>query len=243
MGIPAQPVSVTADTLSPRYTIGGEIDVNSRYIWRGIDYSNGPVVQPYLWATWNTTTLTAWSSMPVSSEPGRGTFDQLFVSVSHEMAIGPWQFEPALQGYSWRGMMDETTTRTLELAGRLSRPLGPLLLTMSHAFDVTSYAGSWIADAGIAWERTTPRWQLEASLSTAWANGKFNRVYVGAPAPAVNNVQFTVAGTRYGRRGWYVQPHAEFVGITAPSVRRALEARTLMNAGISVGWTFPNDRR
>ena len=57
-----------------------EVDFNSRYIWRGIAYSKGPVFQPAFSVTHSGFTVSIWSNMVLNNEPGRGRFDQVFFS-------------------------------------------------------------------------------------------------------------------------------------------------------------------
>jgi hypothetical protein len=95
-----------------------EADFNNRYIWRGIAYSKGPVVQPSFSLTHRGFTVSIWSNMVLDNEPGRGRFDQVFFSVSREFRLACWRFEPTIQGYWWQGLRGESTANTLELSAK-----------------------------------------------------------------------------------------------------------------------------
>ena len=217
---------------------GTEADFNSRYLWRGIAYSRGPVFQPAFWLTHRGTTVSVWSNMVLNHEPRRGRFDQLVFSLSREYELTRWRLEPTFQGYIWQGLQGDGTARTLELSVKASHPLGPLRFVTSHTLDIASYRGSLISDAGLEGRRLFHRWQFESSATAGWANGAFNRTYTGVDHATVNYLQFTVSATRKSTGGWYVRPHAEFVTTLSGSIRQALGNRALANGGVAFGREF-----
>lgn len=137
---------------------GAEADFNSRYVWRGLTYSRGPVFQPAFWVTRGRVTASLWSNMVLNHEPRRGQFDQVFFSATQERDQRGWKLEPTLQGYYWQGFRGESNAKTLELSFRASRPVGPLRFFTSHTVDIAGFPGSYIADAGL--EGKKRRWGL-----------------------------------------------------------------------------------
>ena len=219
-------------------TWGVEGEVNARYLWRGIPYSDSPVFQPYAWLTRGRNTVSVWSNLEMGSGPGDGRFDQVFFTASRTYDRSGWRFEPTLQGYTWRGLPGEPGAKTLELANKLTRRVGVVDAVSSQTLDIASYRGSFVVDAGVEWNPTLRGWRIESSATAAWANGTFNRTYVGPDVRALNYTQLTLAGTRTYAGGWYVRPHAELVLNVNDAVRRALEARTRANIGLAVGREF-----
>jgi hypothetical protein len=219
-------------------TWGVEADFNGRYVWRGIAYSSGPVFQPAFWVTTHRITASVWSNMVLNNEPRQGRFDQLYFTLSREFHVGSWVVEPGLQGYTWQGLQGESNAKTLELAARVTRPVGPARLITSYTLDIAGFPGSFIADAGLGYQKELRSWDIEGSATAAWANRRFNNTYVGIDRSAVNYVQLAFSATRKFPKGWYIRPHAELVTITSNPVSRALDARTLANAGVAIGWEF-----
>jgi hypothetical protein len=214
---------------------GAEVDFNSRYLWRGLTYSRGPVMQPWVWITSNRTTVSLWSSMVLNNEPRRGRFDQAFFSAARENRLGRWKIESALQGYYWQGFSGEANAKTLELSFRASRPVGPLGFFTSHTVDIGGFPGSYIADAGLEARKRFLGLDWDWSGMAAWANSTFNRNYIGVERHAVNYTEWSMAVTKRGKHGWYVRPHAEFVIITGASIRRAVHPKNILNAGLVIG--------
>jgi len=46
----------------PEVSVTGNIDLMSRYIWRGQEYGQSPSIQPSLSATWKNITLGSWGA-------------------------------------------------------------------------------------------------------------------------------------------------------------------------------------
>lgn len=229
---------VACPALAQGTTWGVEGEVNARYLWRGIPYSNDPVFQPYAWVTRGRNTVSVWSNLEMGADVGDGRFDQVFFTATRTYDRGRWHFEPTLQGYTWRGLPGEPGAQTLELSHKLSRRIGVVNAVSTQTLDVASYRGSLVVDAGVEWNPTLRGWRVESSATAAWANRSFNRTYVGPDVRALNYTQLTLAGTRTSRGGWYVRPHAEIVLNVDDTVRRALEARTRANIGVAVGREF-----
>lgn len=68
------------DSISP-LTVSTNLDLMSRYIWRGQQYGNGPSIQPGLSVSWNDFTLGAWGAYEVFSEGSQETDFYLSKSV------------------------------------------------------------------------------------------------------------------------------------------------------------------
>ena len=217
---------------------GGEADVNSRYVWRGFTYSQGPVFQPSVWGQARGFTFTAWSNLPLSDEPRQGQFDQLFWTATRSRQWRRWTLEGTLQGYFWQGPPGQPGARTVEAAGRVAYARGPVELFTAQAFDLAAYRGSYWVEVGAGWQRTWHRVQWAAQAEVGLANARFNHAYAGVSRPAVNCAQFDLSASIPLRRGWFIRPHAEFTQLVSPALRRAVTPRRIVNAGVAVGWSF-----
>ena len=229
---------VTAPAFAQGTTWGVEGEVNTRYLWRGIPYSNDPVFQPYAWVTRGRNTLSVWSNLEMGSDVGDRRFDQVFFTATHVVERGRWRIEPTLQGYTWRGLPGEPGAKTLELANKLARKIGVVSAVSTQTIDIGSYRGSSVVDAGLEWNPVLRGWRVESSATAAWANRTFNRTYVGPDVRAFNYAQVSLAGTRAWRRGWYLRPHLDVVLNVDDQVREALGARTRANIGLALGREF-----
>src|SRR5262245_19688499 len=79
-----EPESQTPEVQTPevhtkdmtKVTYGFETDFNSRYVWRGIALSQGPVEQTTAWVSISGFTFYTWGNMAFKNGPQRGGFNQ-----------------------------------------------------------------------------------------------------------------------------------------------------------------------
>lgn len=215
---------------------GAEADAVSRYLWRGMAYSDGLVLQPSLWITAGGYDVSIWSNVVVSDRLNPGTFDQVFMTASRTLAIGALQVEPTVQGYASKGEGGAGTVQTLEMAARMSASAGPLRVFTSHTVDIGSFAGAYVGDAGLSRSvALRPTVTLNAQASVGWASRTFNRAYVGVPARAVNYASLDGEAVIQLRAGWYLRPHLAVQCVIDPAVRRALGEAVMVAGGVAVG--------
>ncbi len=73
-------------------TIGADLGVQSKYVWRGAVSNPEPVLWPDVWVTWNGITLTGWASMDLTnSKPDSEAFHvtDLDLYLEYARAFGP----------------------------------------------------------------------------------------------------------------------------------------------------------
>lgn len=80
-----QALFAQSDTL-PEFSASANVDLVSRYIWRGQEYGQSPSIQPGLSATWNDFTLGAWGAYKFTGAGSQET--DLYLSKS----VGPITF-------------------------------------------------------------------------------------------------------------------------------------------------------
>jgi hypothetical protein len=247
------------------FTYGAEIDFNSGYIWRGILLDDRFVAQPSAWISAYGFTLTAWSSVALTSTPGGagpqmgGANPQMGGQGLQMGGANPQMGGARLQtgglaltyDRDWEKLSMEATldadlgqqssgidTRnTMESSLMLSYPVGPFRIFTSHAFDVLSYPGSYFGEAGLKYERQFKK-STEFSISTrsGWASARFNQVYIGVDKSAFNFLGVEGSLTYYLGSRLYFQPHIEFSSITNRALREQLSPANIVNFGIAFGF-------
>ncbi|MBA4411453.1 MAG: TorF family putative porin [Bacteroidota bacterium] len=67
----------------PAVTISTNVDLLSRYIWRGQDYGHAPSIQPGISATWKDFTFGAWGAYTITGSGGQETDFYLEKTIGH----------------------------------------------------------------------------------------------------------------------------------------------------------------
>src|SRR5688572_13068726 len=66
---------------APAASFGFETDFSSRYVWRGLTLSEGPVQQTSAWVSKGPLTYTLWSNFVLGKGDNRGRFDEVDLTI------------------------------------------------------------------------------------------------------------------------------------------------------------------
>lgn len=221
------------------WSAGGEIDVNSRYVWRGLALSQGAVVQPSFWVSWRDYTFSVWSNGALRGGRGLGAnrFNEVDVTLSRSLQWKKWTVEPGFQWYLYphSGSGAPTGVATGEASLRLSRNVGGSTFYTEHALDVIRYGGAYFALIGVSREHAfRKRLSGTASLGFGFGSSRFNRVNIGARGAAFNVVMLDAALTYALGAGLSLRPHLGLSTLPTSRLRDQVEDPTLWVLGVAL---------
>lgn len=205
----AQDASVTASSGAERtISLGVEADMNTQYIWRGIVFESSPVIQPSVWVSARSLTLSVWNSHAPRRETGVGIGDEVDFILTHEH---DWQLvssEFEFGYYIYPG--DDESPATSEVTASFSRSAGFLSASTRHTFDILEYRGSYYGEASLSAEYDAAcGLDFETRAFTGWASAEFNEAYAGVSHSAFNLAGLEAAITFRIAGPLYVRPHVE----------------------------------
>lgn len=217
-------------------TVGAEVDLNSRFLWRGLAESRGAVLQPSAWAGLYGFTATVWSSVMLVYEPPHSRFSLSAVEPSLEYTGILWdrlKVEPQVSYYYWSS--DEAPRSTVEAALKLSYRLGAFSVVSGNNFDLKTSPGAYWGVVGGEYERRFRHLTFSTSLDVAWATSDYNKSYLAMNVAAVDLVEAAVS-LRYDLSDTlYLSLHSEASTLVALSLQRSVQEPTLVNGGVSFG--------
>lgn len=222
---------------NPIFTYGGELDFNSRYVWRGIALSEGTVMQPSIWVSAFDLTFEVWSNFVINDEPNQGEFNEINLIFYYDLEWNKITIEPSLIIYLYPNQEDAPATTEGSL--KFSYPIGPISIFTSHIFDIVEYGGSYFGEAGLSYEHEfKPELSLEASLSLGWASSEFNNVNIGFSKSALNVAGGGLSLSYYLKESLYIRPHLELSAIVDKDLRSELDDPTIVTGGLAIGMEF-----
>ena len=221
---------------SKAITWGFEADYNGKYVWRGLGFSQGAVMQPSLWVTARGATFSVWANRELESVDGP-QLNEIDYCLSWE---GKWHkaiLEPCLQVYTYPDQQDSPATAMADL--KISWPLGRLSVFTIQSFDVHEYSGAYYGDVGLCYEKElSSRTRMESSISLGWASAKFNETYIGPHKSALNVASLGIGLTYTAENGFYIRPHLSLTRLLNGTLRDAVEDPDIVNFGVAVGMEF-----
>lgn len=216
--------------------VGFEVDFNSRYVWRGIPWSEGAVMQVSSWIEKNGISFGIWTNTNLERRDGRHT-NEIDFCLSRETTRGRLTLKPSFELFTYRYQEDAPSTG--ELALEISAPLGRFHLVTTHAVDVVKYRGAYFGTAGIVRSlELAPGTTFEASASLGWGSGKFNETYIGPRKWALNLISLELSATRYVSGNAYIRPHVSFTHVLDSDLRAALDDASILCIGLAGGMEF-----
>ena len=218
-------------------TAGADVDVVSRYVWRGVPYSDGAAVQPSVWKSLHAFTLSLWSNLVVADRIDRGRFNHVFVSATYRTDADRFTIEPGVQAYHTKAFGEVAAVTTAEGVVRVSTGAGPFRIFTNHSVDLRAYRGAYIGDAGLVHRRMVgARAELATQFAVSWATARYNSAFIGVAKSTVN---YASLGGHVAIRlddRWSLRPHAELQPIIDAAVRRALLSKVFFTAGVTLSF-------
>jgi hypothetical protein len=107
-------LSAQSDTL-PAVTVSGNVDLMSRFVWRGLEIGHAPSIQPCVSASWKGFTLGAWGAYKFTGEGGQETDFYLSKTIGF-VTVAIWDYwsfydTTAFDFFNYR---ENTTAHVLE---------------------------------------------------------------------------------------------------------------------------------
>jgi hypothetical protein len=222
---------VLAGTTAMAVSFGFDADCNSRYVWRGLAFSEGWVVQPDVWVSAGGATLTGWTSASLQGED-RYRFDEVDATASYYVEWQSLGIEPSVAAYVYPA----GAPTSVEASVGLSYPLGPVSVTSNHSVELLSAPGAYFGDVGFEYSRDVicDRVAFDANAWTGVGSSRFNEANIG-----VSRFALDAAGIGVGVPvSWGIvtlRPHAEFSSIIDGVLREQLAADEIPVTNLSVG--------
>ena len=214
-------------------TFGAELNLDSRFVWRGMAFSQGPVVQPSTWLSLWGFTLELWGNVMLNDEPGHDVLSAVVPALGYTWTWQRLSVEPGVVLYYTPNEPGPqlTTEATLELSYRL----GFWRVLTETYIDIQSSPGAYFGTLGTEYEREVHDWTFKALLDFGWATAEFNKAYFGADTAAMNLIHARLS-VRYDLTDLlYFALHADMSTLLHPALRRSVDEPTLGSGGASLG--------
>jgi hypothetical protein len=232
----AGPGLIRAQDNAGTTSFGIEVAPSTRYVWRGIVLSQGPVAQPSAWVSAHDFTLTVWGNYGLNRESPPWRFNETDLTLDYDREWLGLAFEPELGAYLYPG---QAGTNTAEASLKVSRPVGPVSVFSDHSVDVIATPGAYFGDAGLSFEHELVQdLCVEASVRAGWASARFNDANLG-----VNRAALSMAGADLAL-SWspggllYLSPHGALSVLLDRELRAAVTSPLLITGGLAIGREF-----
>ncbi len=217
---------------------GAEVDFISRYVWRGLAWSDGPVMQPSAWIGAYGFELSVWSNFVLNEEANQGEFNEVDIILNYIYEFGKLAVEPHFEYWFYPNQDDSPSTGELSL-NLAYNFWGPFSAFTNQAFDIKEYTKAYFGELGITYEdEFFEKLVLSGQLSFGWGSSMYNETYVGVAKTAVDVVNFNLSIAYYPVKYFFLRPHMELSVLMDDELRENVEDRTIVCGGMALGMEF-----
>lgn len=213
-----------------------EVDVNSHYVWRGIAYSRGMVVNPSLTVGRGDFSLNAWANVDHDPAAPRA-LNEVDWTLGWSNTLAGVALKPSALLYTYP---TTPAPSTCELALEADVPVAPGLSTFTQqSVDVRAFRGAAWTAGGLRVELPT-RHGITLSGSASFGRGwwRFASAYASPALEGLNVVNAGVAADVALPGGFSMRPHLDAYRVGNRAVRTTLTGDTPLVFGVAIDGAF-----
>lgn len=243
-------IAAGASTTAAAGCLTGYVDVtlNSKYVWRGINFVDDPVLQPSAWVTWKGFTAGVWGSMELTdvNEVEGGDeramkFTEADLYLMYTTQLGPACVTLGIGDYTYPNT-DFNSTAELSMVAALGYPLTPTLgmyRDIKEADGLYTSLGISQAVPGtiLASEAVTVSAPV-LSASIGYGNSLHNTFYYWYPDAALGDMTFNAALPVSIGSSFCVTPAAHYAMLMDTEIKDLFEEDTQFWGGASLTYYF-----
>jgi hypothetical protein len=178
--------------------VGVELTGQTRYVWRGLRLSRGPVAQPTVWLSFAGWTISPWANITLGNKVDGWGLKELDLNLGYQLDLLGVKVEPSATGCFYP---DDWTEPELALGVNFGYEVGELELSSEHTSVVFPSAGGYFGTIGAVFSREVGYGLApEMWLACGWGSTKFNEINYGVARWALNVIE-SGAGLNYALKG------------------------------------------
>lgn len=176
--------SITVEEESDWY-FGADAAFTDKYLWRGIVYNHGLILQPQVYAGYKDFSIYIWGNAPLWDVNNvAGNEIDLYLDYYHSFSF--IDVEASLNFYTYPG---QDYPATIELFAGLFYPIGDFTVFADVNVDLLASAGSTFYDFGLEYKKElSDRFSIAAKLQGGIGSAMFNSSYLEVEKSGLNYV-------------------------------------------------------
>jgi hypothetical protein len=146
-----------------------------KYLWRGITYNKGLVLQPEVAVTYKDFSLSSWSNLKLWDIDGTNS-NEIDFTIGYYHSFNSFDIESSLNYYHYFPVPEDNTS---EFNLGIYYPLGDFTLFARSSIDILKNRGGLYSEIGFDYEKElSDKFTVFGTLLTGIASNKFNSYYL-----------------------------------------------------------------
>ena len=226
------------ERVAPSWSGSVQVDLLSRYVWRGALLVDDPVLEPTVTVAYGGLSLEVWGNWDLTDANGSsGELTEIDITLDYTHAFEggglPWSVSLGGVWYtSPSGWFEDTAEVYAGVAADVF--LQPTLTVYLGAYGV--YEGDGVfASLDLAHGVPLGCGSLDLGAGIAWGNGRFHDALFGASEDGLGEL-YLQAGWALSRGRWTLTPSVRFSTLLDGALRDAQEKNDLLIFGLSASY-------
>ncbi|MFZ5432926.1 MAG: hypothetical protein ACOZB3_04045 [Calditrichota bacterium] len=191
-----------------KWSAGGDFDINSRYLWRGMICNDKSVAQPSAWISVSDLTLSLWANRGIEERNSPAFLDEVDVTLDFLHSLSSFNVLASLSYFHYPQQDDAPATGEIMVGGEYT--WGLVSLYSRHMIDYLEYSGAYWGEGGLSTDyQILPDVGIEMSTGLGWASTRFNESYWGLERSALSLWTSETALNWSITDNCYIRPHVE----------------------------------
>lgn len=230
----------TSQNTESQLLISVESAFTNSYLWRGIEFNHGLILQPSINLSYKGFTFNCWNSTSILETKGNSVSQEIDYSISKSIEAGNFYFEPALLLYTYPTKKSFTATAEASLfAGYYKGDFG---IFINPSTDILLNAGGSFSETGFSYDHETNKSHTVANIAFGTGNKKFSDFNIFEnEANNTNSFYKLIDINGYTKQKLnetiYIKPSFNFFHIIGSDFKNYLNTNQL-NIAISIGAEF-----
>ncbi len=234
--------TVTDSTIQSEapFSVSVESAFTNSYLWRGIQFNKGLILQPAVTMEYKGFSLNIWNSTSILETNENETIQELDFTLLKSIEAGNFYFEPTLLLYTYPTKNSLTATAEASLYAAYFK--GSFGVFMNPATDILSNAGGAFSEVGFTFDNETEYAHSVLNLAYGAGNKKFSEYNITVDEPGLVNSSYKLIDLNgYFQKSLsetiYLKPSFSFFHILGSDFTNFLSTNQL-NLAISIGAEF-----
>ncbi len=164
------------------FSVSVESAFTNSYLWRGIQFNKGIILQPSVTMDYKGFSLNIWNSTSILETNENEIIQELDFTLLKSIEAGNFYFEPTLLVYTYP--TKNSITATAEASIYVAYYKGALGIFMNPSADILSNAGGTFSEAGFTYDNETEKSHTVLNLAYGTGNKKFSDYNITGDDPS-----------------------------------------------------------
>ena len=220
--------------------ISVEANYTNSYLWRGIEYNHGLILQPAINLEYKGFTFNIWNNSSILETKQNTVTPEIDYTLSKVIETGHFYFEPALQCYTY--LSKNSLTVTAEASLFAAYYLNDYGIFINPVSDFLLNAGGSFSETGFSYDHETDKSHVVLNMGYGVGNKKFSEFNIfNDETVTLHSIYQLIDINGYAKKklneNIYIKPSFNFFHIIGSDYKNFLNTNQL-NFAFSIGAEF-----